>query len=243
MGKQETTFIYALCCPITGGVRYIGKTNDPKYRLRKHTEGINRTKTKKNSWFKSLQKKGVSPTLEILDTISSDEWIFWEQHYISLYRSWGFNLTNGTLGGDGLNTPTEFVKNKISNSAKSYYKKIKELINSTPQTKEDEIKKQKAIDSEEKRKKHLARMSELGRKSPIFKDPEYKKRKSDRNKRKIAVAQYDLNWNYIKTHKSILDTQKEGYAPKSVSAVLNGRDGKRTHKGFNWRKAIIITNG
>ena len=26
---------------------------------------------------------------------------FWEMHYISLYKSWGFDLKNGTIGGEG----------------------------------------------------------------------------------------------------------------------------------------------
>lgn len=96
---MKTTFIYVLIDPLTNLIRYVGKSNNPKKRLEGHL--IDKAKTYKVKWIKSLQKKESKPILEVIDEVSLDQWEFWEQHYISLYKSWGFKLTNGTLGGGG----------------------------------------------------------------------------------------------------------------------------------------------
>lgn len=58
-------------------------------------------KSKVTDYVRSLLKKGLFPKLEIVDEVDSRTWQFWEQHYISLYLSWGFDLKNMTIGGDG----------------------------------------------------------------------------------------------------------------------------------------------
>lgn len=40
--------------------------------------------------------------MEVLDIVENDEWQFWEQYWISQTKAWGFNLTNLTIGGDGI---------------------------------------------------------------------------------------------------------------------------------------------
>lgn len=51
-----------------------------------------------------------------LDYIENKEWKFWEQYYISLFKSWGFNLYNNNEGGGGPSFHTEETKNKMRNS-------------------------------------------------------------------------------------------------------------------------------
>jgi hypothetical protein len=51
---------------------------------------------------------------QIIDEINIGEWSFWEMHYISLFKSWGFDLTNGDNGGLGIGRHTTEFKNKIS---------------------------------------------------------------------------------------------------------------------------------
>jgi hypothetical protein len=58
------------------------------------------TKSKKQAWLKGLLDSGVKPELMILDEVPIKEWEFWEIHYISLCKSWGFRLTNMTNGGE-----------------------------------------------------------------------------------------------------------------------------------------------
>lgn len=117
----ELTYIYSLEYP-EGNIKYIGKSDNPKDRLRNHLiDAKNFTVTHKLAWLNGLFKKGLSPVLNIIDEVSQEEWPFWEIHYISLYKSWGFNLTNSTEGGDGIVNPTQKMRDKISDSLKKKY--------------------------------------------------------------------------------------------------------------------------
>jgi hypothetical protein len=93
--------IYALRDPRTTSVRYIGKAKDPQSRYRTHTSDywLNKDKTKKNSWIKSLKAKGFQPELIILDEVTDEQANEAEVAYIGFFGP--ENLTNGTLGGDG----------------------------------------------------------------------------------------------------------------------------------------------
>jgi hypothetical protein len=39
--------------------------------------------------------------IEEIDRVSDNDWKFWECHYIGLFKSWGFSLTNKNAGGGG----------------------------------------------------------------------------------------------------------------------------------------------
>lgn len=95
-------FIYLLIDPRFDTVRYVGKSNLPKRRYNQHVSGAKRSKIHKNhtsAWIHSLISNGLKPELFIIDEVNEVEWEFWEKHYISLYRSWGFDLTNHENGG------------------------------------------------------------------------------------------------------------------------------------------------
>lgn len=99
----EFTQIYVLIDPRNNDIRYVGKTNNITKRLVKHIcESKISTKSYKKAWINQLLKLNLKPIIEVVDVISTDEWEFWEQHYISLYKSWGFKLTNLTNGGGGV---------------------------------------------------------------------------------------------------------------------------------------------
>lgn len=101
---ENKTFIYTLSDPDTNEIRYVGKSNNPKYRLRKHIElsKQDKNKTHKENWILSLLNKNLKPIIEIIDEVSIDEWEFWEIYWIYQFKTWGFNLTNTTTGG-GIN--------------------------------------------------------------------------------------------------------------------------------------------
>jgi len=86
-----------------GTPKYIGKSNNPRTRLKNHIKSsINKSGrlTRKEAWIKSLYFKNEIPELFIIDEVEVSEWEFWEKHYISLFLSWGFDIKNGTNGGD-----------------------------------------------------------------------------------------------------------------------------------------------
>jgi hypothetical protein len=94
-------FIYALIDPESQEVRYIGKTKNPNRRISQHINECSRIRTHKNNWILSLKNKKLKPIMTIIDEVESDEWVFFEQWYIQLFKSWGCNLTNLTIGGEG----------------------------------------------------------------------------------------------------------------------------------------------
>lgn len=113
----SVSYIYALICPETGAIRYIGQSRYPKKRYGRHiSDGAIKLKTHKECWINGLMKKGLSPEMSIIDQVSVDNVDFWEEHYISLYRSWGFDLTNKTYGGMGMRNISNETRNKISKS-------------------------------------------------------------------------------------------------------------------------------
>ena len=129
--------IYILIDPRNNHVRYVGKSKVYKERMKQHLRPSSlKARTHKNAWLKQLLNEGHQPIREIIDIVPENEWQFWEKHYICLYRSWGFNLTNQAEGGLGnitLRTPEFMAKikaTKIKNGTwrKSHTEETKKLI-------------------------------------------------------------------------------------------------------------------
>ena len=92
---------------------YIGKSNNIRVRSNYHKNHI-----------------GGNVRLVEIDQIPINEWKFWEKHYISLYKSWGFKLINKNDGGGGLTNRVITWGNKISkgNKGKKFSKETRQLI-------------------------------------------------------------------------------------------------------------------
>jgi hypothetical protein len=82
---------------------YVGKTINPSERLLEH---------KREKYFNSI--------MEIIDEVNEEDYIFWESHYISLFRSWGFILENKNNGGGGCPNHTDKSKLLISEKNKGW---------------------------------------------------------------------------------------------------------------------------
>lgn len=105
------TYIYTLTDPITNMVRYIGKTDYIEKRYHAHLNE-HRNNTHKEQWIRGLKDKGHLPIIDVIDEVDTSEWVFWEQWWISLFKSWGYKLTNIGIGGEG-GPLTEETKMKI----------------------------------------------------------------------------------------------------------------------------------
>ncbi len=142
---MENVYIYALIDPRNNHVRYIGKAKNPDERYKNHFNSARDRNTHKRNWINSVRKDGFRPELLILDEVPQDNWQWWESFYISLYKTYGFNLVNYTSGGDGATfankgsfkkgniphnkgiSPSEETKKKIRDNYtpnKGSYKKI-----------------------------------------------------------------------------------------------------------------------
>ena len=99
---SREVYIYTLS--YNDDIRYVGRTFNVNKRLKEHIRESLYIKNKvkyhshKSNWIRKVKDINI----EIVDVCDESNYSFWEQHYISLYRSWGFNLLNMTIGGEGL---------------------------------------------------------------------------------------------------------------------------------------------
>ena len=100
---SNTVFIYALLCPDTDSVRYVGRTGKLKARYTTHLS--TKQKDNKSKWIQSLLEVNKKPKLLVLDEVSVLEQVEAEQKWIDHYRLIGANLTNTADSKIGLKTP------------------------------------------------------------------------------------------------------------------------------------------
>lgn len=108
----DTTFIYALCEPDTGEVRYVGKADDPKRRLNSHHSDVRRSH--RASWIKGLKLRGLLPRMELLLEVQKSDWQYWEREMILMFRESGCDLVNSTEGGDGVENPSKETRERMA---------------------------------------------------------------------------------------------------------------------------------
>ncbi len=118
--------IYCLCDPSNKEIRYIGQTvNSLNKRMAIH---IYYAKKNGNSrlykWIRYILSQGLVPTIEVLQ--ENAIWNIDEIQWIQAYKVIGYDLVNGTQGGDGTLGHTHQVsvesKNKMSIIAKNSFK-------------------------------------------------------------------------------------------------------------------------
>lgn len=115
--------IYTLEHPITGEIRYIGKTiQNINKRLNGHL--YRKPSSHVSCWIKSLRKVGLTPTIKLLDEVDYNDWALFEKYWICQFKSWGFKLCNHSIGGESgregvrlTDTQKEYLS-KISSSRK-----------------------------------------------------------------------------------------------------------------------------
>lgn len=123
---MRTVSIYALCDPLDGGIRYIGKTiyEDLEKRLYQHIK--DKRKSHRWNWIKGLWMQGLRPTIKLIEEVDELIWQDRERFWIDYYRSKGINLSNHSSGGLGGSTMSDDVKNRISIALKGKPKKCGE---------------------------------------------------------------------------------------------------------------------
>lgn len=104
--------IYGLYCPVTGEIRYVGKSRNPKARFQQHISDRNRKRTPSACWIRSLVNRGMVPVMKIHCVVGFDEWEQAEIEEIAKQKSSGANLLNISIGGNHIPmTAAKRVKN------------------------------------------------------------------------------------------------------------------------------------
>lgn len=135
---MRTTFIYGLFSEEDGVIRYIGKSDNPEYRLKRHIYQRNFSKTYKNNWINKVLDSNNKLSYKIIEEVDYNEWSEKEIYWISKFE----NLTNHSKGGLGgcvikydisYDECKEWVKNNMNVCSKSdWYKNIKKISDNIP---------------------------------------------------------------------------------------------------------------
>jgi hypothetical protein len=88
---SKTRYIYALIDPPDDTVRYVGVTKNAYFRLAQHMHSS--TNGDKTVWINELKQQGLSPEMEILETIDNvpnidlvaqGRELYWIQHFLEV---------------------------------------------------------------------------------------------------------------------------------------------------------------
>ena len=224
-------YIYILQDPITNEVRYVGKSKNPHRRYLSHLWQKPKVKYHSYYWIQSLLKKGLKPTMTVIDEIDR-EWEWLEKYWIEQFKCWGFNLTNITFGGEGSYNITNHWNNKTiscydinGNYVKTFksIKKASEFYNISHGHLISALK-GNLILSQGFQWKYGDNKNNI---SPIVVYGNMTKH--------LQIAQYDLNNNLVKIFQSIKDISLQ-LNTKSTANIYQCINNKRkTAYGYKWK--------
>ena len=115
-----------------GNIRYVGETVETvtkrSYKHLYNAKNPNKRTAPVHKWIYSLLQKNETPVFKYLDSCDYEIWQNIEKMYISLFKSWGFNLLNVQKGGR-IKVTKEMKINGNIRSADAHKKKIFKLDN------------------------------------------------------------------------------------------------------------------
>jgi len=173
---------------------------------------------------------GIDIHYYIIDEV--EDWKFWEEYYIWLFKSWGFILTNKNKGGGGPEQYTEEQKQKmrkprIKGTGEKISKTLKERNHSQYYT--EEIRQKMSI-------------PQKGRPKPFTKEHIENISKANLELKGKIVECYDLDGNFIRKFSCLREakiwiTEKKSiYSPnidKQIKDCCNGR--QKTCHGYKFK--------
>ena len=173
-------------------------------------------------------KFGFDILIEELDIVENEEWEFWEKHYISLFKSWGFELVNQNEGGGGLKFHSNKTKEKISY-----------LWNSKTEEEKININKKRGLGNINKKKpgSGYRNQSKEDIQKLIQRSPFIKSNWGER-KMKSVIMLDKITGEILKEFKSVTEAALYiNVSQPSLSEALIGKS--KTSGGFKWKYKIL----
>jgi hypothetical protein len=246
---MEMCSIYMISCGDSKKI-YIGVTKKPvAKRLSEHIQesknkiAEKKKTTYKNNWINSKLDKGLEVEVHQIDLVPISEFSFWERHYISLFKSWGFTLMNLTEGGEGIfgYKFNEESRLKISMSKSVDVYEVDENCNVLNHFKSTSEAARFHNISKGSLQKHLSGKNKSCA-SRVFTysldslDPKEIKSifATMESRHKRSVVQYDTDWNYISEYDSIFSAANS-IGLKNDSHIGEAcLDKNKTCYGYRW---------
>jgi hypothetical protein len=192
---------------------YVGKAKDTTRRKHAHRKVY-----------------GLNTQSYIIDEV--EDWRYWEEFYIWLFKSWGFKLENKNNGGGGPSNYTEKQKQKmrkprIEGTGEKISKTLKERNHSQYYTEEVRLK---------------MSTPQKGRPKPFTEEHIKNLSKANLESKGKIVECYDLNGNFIKDFPCLREAKnwliKEKFlsslnVDKQIKDCCNGR--QKTCHGYKFK--------
>lgn len=235
----QGVYFYRLEHPISGEIRYVGKTVKPYRRRESHISPCRNATFKHHlaNWLRQLFAAGLKPIFRIIDYLvqeAAHQWEDRERALIGDYRAQGYPLTNIAEGGEGAasygrlgktNSPEHLAKTRAGRLGKPVHRKDPEGW---------------AQRKREGTKRYYSELKQTGiivKRGPA--SEETKRRISEANRArtspKNAVIQLDLVGNELMRYDSQTAAAKAvGVSASCITSVLKGRT--QTAAGFKWQK-------
>lgn len=116
-GEEKLTCIYALVDPRDWRPFYVGKANSPNKRLGQHTgrsHASSGQNARKKARIDAIKSAGLSVSVEVIEMIKMSIWEEREKYWIAEFRRIGFDITNLSDGGNGLDNHMKAAKLAMS---------------------------------------------------------------------------------------------------------------------------------
>lgn len=220
------TFIYTLADPLTGDVRYVGKADNLNRRLTMHLMESKTETHRRAQWIKSVISTGSKPIIEVLDIVPSNCWEKYERYWIAQFRSWGFNLVNGSDGGDGTVIWTDVMRQRMSSIKKGQkaWNKGKIMLGDTKAKLSNQVKLYYSVHSHPMKNKTQSA------------DSIVHMRAGSVGKGSIPVNQYTKDGIFIQRWESVkVAGLTLNISASTITGVCRGRKHFHTAGGFKWK--------
>jgi group I intron endonuclease len=235
-------YIYALVSEEDQkNIKYIGVTSKtPSNRLSNHIYEAKKTpnKTDKTKWITSVNYKLKQIILDIVDFETA---YFWEQYWISQFKTWGFVLVNSNNGGGGLGKRSIEFSAWLSNRNKGNKYNLGKTHSEDTKLKMSNKKlgkpsPRKGIEVLEKtkEKQSKAKIGSVGNATG------FKHTEETKNKKRKKVLQISINGQIINEFTSVSDVSN--YFSVNISTISKRLDKNKEYKGFIF-KTKIENNG